>query len=175
MSQIDEILPEYEREDSNGKHKTVFATFGLAVYWSQCLEQSCSLVLSLKKIRAEGAIPNKRVNEIVDSFEMSKRTLGQYVNEIKQACRMSEASAARLKQLLEQRNRIVHRYFREEIDEVYSETGRRKILDYLCSFVDEAKEVDEKLKELYMKHAVSLGIDMDMVEEEFQRRVQESE
>lgn len=45
MKQYETDLGEYESEDDNGRHRIVYAYFGLAVYFSQCLEETFSRML----------------------------------------------------------------------------------------------------------------------------------
>ena len=50
MTQYETALGEYESEDDNGRHRIVYAYFGLAVYFSQCLEEIFSRMLWIDRI-----------------------------------------------------------------------------------------------------------------------------
>jgi hypothetical protein len=152
MSTYETALQEYELEDENGKHRIIYAYFGLAVYFSQCLEETFSIMLWTDRIFKKEVKTNKKVNEIIDAFENSKKTMGNFINEVKQSYyEIPEQLEQKFEAILEKRNYLVHRYFKLEIQKTFTELGRKEMIEYFCDFVDKAKDIDESLKDYYAK------------------------
>ena len=68
-----------------------------------------------------------------------------------------------LKVILNKRNYLVHKYFKLEIQKVYSELGRKEMLRYFCDFIDDSKEIDDKLNSYYSNYTERLGITDDRI------------
>lgn len=63
------------------------------------------------------------------------------------------------------RNFLVHYYFKKQIFKVYSDTGRREMLEYFTIFVDESKRIDLELKLYYQKYIKKLNITENLIQE----------
>ncbi|EHB67257.1 hypothetical protein [Paenibacillus lactis] len=137
--------------------KELFAYFGLAVYYSQALEQQLANLLMLIKL-SQGNVPSEE-----DFAELYQRklssSLGQLVYEIQHYFPFSEEETVQLKKVWKQRNYIVHDYFKERIHETFSPAGRSRMIRELTAFKDQAQALEQKLqgysKEMYAK----LGLD----------------
>ncbi|WP_342576784.1 hypothetical protein [Paenibacillus sp. FSL M8-0142] len=137
--------------------KELFAYFGLAVYYSQALEQQLANLLMLIKL-SQGNVPSEE-----DFAELYQRklssSLGQLVHEIQHYFPFSEEETVQLKKVWKQRNYIVHDYFKERIHETFSPAGRSRMIRELTAFKDQAQALEQKLqgysKEMYAK----LGLD----------------
>lgn len=97
-------LEEYNHEDENGKSRLIYAYFGLAIYFSQVLEETFSIMLWTDKIFKKQVKTNKEVNDIINVIENSKKTMGVLINEVKQSYSLTESLATDLKSILEKRN-----------------------------------------------------------------------
>ena len=69
---------EYESEDDSGRHRLVYAYFGLAIYSGQCLEETFSIMLWTDRIFKKKVKTNAEVNEIIDAIENSKKDNGEF-------------------------------------------------------------------------------------------------
>lgn len=139
--------------------KELFAYFGLAVYYSQALEQQLANLLMLIKL-SKGKVPSEE-----DFTELYQRklssSLGQLIQEIQHYFPFSEEETLQLKEVWKQRNYIVHDYFKERIHETFSPAGRSRMIRELTAFKDQAQALEQKLqgysKEMYIK----LGLEGD--------------
>lgn len=174
MTRYNEALKEYNSADDDGKHKLIYAQFGLAVYFSQCLEETFSIMLSTDRVIKKKIKTNKEVNDIVDAIENSKKTMGVFIKEIKQSYNLPVQIKNELEVVLNQRNYIVHKFFKLEIQKVYSETGQKEIIKYFSDFIDRAIEIDEKLNVYYSSHMDKLGLTEERIEKLMQE-IQDSE
>ena len=149
---------EFENEDDEGKHKLVYAYFGLAIYISQCLEETLSIMLWTNRIIKRKVTANNEVNSIIDEIENSKKTLGNFINEIKQVYNLNEFEINNLEKVLEKRNYIAHKYFKVNIYKFTSEYGKLEMINYLCKFIDDVKLIDHKLQIFYKDFALKVGL-----------------
>lgn len=165
MSTYQDALEEYKAEDDNGKHRLIYAYFGLAIYFSQVLEQTFSTMLYLNKIFKKKVKTNKEINEIIDAIENQGKTMGVLINEVKQSYPLTEKLALDLDTILKKRNHLAHKNFRIEIQKCYSDLGRKEMLEYFGDFIDQAKNIDEELYEYYSKYSEKLGLTEQRVDE----------
>lgn len=165
MSRFIEAIKEYEHEDENGQNRLIYAYFGLAIYHSQVLEETFSIMLSVNKIIKKNPYTNAEVVALTDSIDQTKKTMGVFINEIKQSYSLSDKIVEDLSKLLDKRNFLVHYYFKKQIFKVYSDTGRREMLEYFTTFVDESVRVDLELNHYYQKYIKKLNITEDQIQE----------
>lgn len=165
MNTYDDALLEYELEDDNGKYKLVYSYFGLAVYFSQCLEETFSIMLWTNRICNKNVKTNKEVNDIIDLFENTKKTMGNFINEVKQNYNLPNDLNEDLKKILDKRNYLVHKYFKLEIQKFYTEIGQKEMLQYFSIFIDETQTIDTKLKSYYDVYKTKLGITEEFIEQ----------
>ena len=173
MNTYKEALNEYELEDENGKIKLVYTYFGVAVYFSQVLEETFSIMLWTNEIFEAKPKTNKQVKEIIEKIENSKKTMGNFLNEIKQNYSLNEKTANDLKSILKKRNYLIHKYFKIEIQKCYSDLGRREMLEYFGNFVDETKNIDSELKKYYSEYTKKLGFTENKINELINQMKQE--
>lgn len=140
--------------------KDVFAYFGLAVYYSQALEQQLANLLMLMKL-SQGKIPSEE-----DFTELYQRklssSLGQLVQEIKHYFPFSEQENIQLNEVWKLRNYIVHDYFKERIHETFSPAGRSRMIRELTSFKDQAQALERKLQGYSRELYRTLGLEKDL-------------
>ncbi len=164
MSRLNIAKEEFDIESDDGKHKLVYAYFGLAIYQAQCLEETFSLMLWTDKVIKKNAKSNEEVNEIIDTIENSKKTMGNFINEVKESYNIAESTIAKLKEILNTRNYLTHKYFKIHIDKFYSDTGKLEMIKYFCDFVDSSTFIDEELKIYYANNMQKLGITETQIE-----------
>ncbi|MDR0266656.1 hypothetical protein [Paenibacillus sp.] len=139
--------------------KELFAYFGLAVYYSQALEQQLVNLLVLMKI-SQGDIPSEE--DVADMYyKKLSNSLGQLVNEIQHHFPFSPDETIQLKEVWKQRNYIVHDYFKERIQETFSPAGRSRMIRELTSFKVQAQDLERKLQKYTNEMYVKLGLDQE--------------
>lgn len=149
---------EYQNEDEDGKHRLVYAYFGLAIYTGQCMEEVFSIMLWTNRIFKQNVKTNLEVNEIIDSFENSKKTMGYFINEVKHSYSLTNYNAEQLDKILVKRNYLAHKYFKKHIEKFYSEMGRLEMIKYFCDFIAEAQLLEEQLTIYYSKYTKKMGM-----------------
>lgn len=163
MSRYKDALLEHENEDEDGKSKNVYAYFGLAVYHGQLLEESFFLMLLKSSLVSNKLKTNEDINCFIDRVEKSKKTMGNFINEVKQVCNLPEDIKSELNLLLDKRNDLVHKYFKENIIKFYSEIGQREMLEYFCDFIDRSNKIQQKLECYYYHHFKEMGLTEEII------------
>ncbi|PKB15265.1 hypothetical protein [Flavobacterium sp. 5] len=135
----------------------MYAYFGLAVYFGQVLEEAFSIMLWTNRIFKNQAKSTKEINDIIDTIENSKKTMGNLLNEVKQNYGLSEKHLMTLEDVLNRRNYIVHKFFKIEIHKFHSEIGKKEMIKYLCDFTDDTVEIDAELNQYFQDYKLRLG------------------
>lgn len=156
---------EYETEDDDGRHRLVYAYFGLAIYFGQCLEETFLIMLWTDRIFKKKVKTNEEVNGIIDAIENSKKTMGIFINEVKQSYSLTTSIIDQLDKILDKRNYLAHKYFKLHIEKFHSEIGQLEMIKYFCDFIDESKQVDEQLESYYKKYTDKLGLTEQKIEQ----------
>ncbi len=159
----DLAIDEFRLEDNNGKHKLVYAYFGLAIYFGQCLEETLSIMLWTDKISKNGIKATEEINEIIDSIENSKNTMGMSLKKVMKCYNLPETQIFLLEDILKKRNYLVHKYFKINIQKFYTEVGQLEMLEYFCDFVDCSKLLDNKLILHYKYYTDQFGVTDEMI------------
>ncbi|WP_249888297.1 hypothetical protein [Acinetobacter sp. VT 511] len=73
----------------------------------------------------------------------------------------SEEETRQLNELWQQRNRIVHHYFKERIHETFSPEGRSRMIKELEDFKDRAQELEIRLQQYTGAWIAELGLDAE--------------
>ncbi len=150
-----------EIDDESWQVREVYAKYGLAMYFAQCLEtELVNLLISLKlKDR------NKITMFDFDSFmeENYRKTLGRLINSLKQAMEISDNLETELKELLEIRNYLAHRYFRVKAIDFMKKDGRQHMLSELESFISKLENGDKKVGSISSVISEQYGITDAMI------------
>ncbi|MBK0404972.1 hypothetical protein I5M27_18450 [Adhaeribacter sp. BT258] len=165
MERYETAIEEYEAEPEGSKEKIIYAYFGLAIYFSQSLEETFSIMLWTDRIFKKKVKTNKEVNDIIDAIENSKRTLGNFINEVKHSYNLPNKLETELTEILEKRNYLVHKYFKLEIQKFFSELGKREMIKYFCDFIDDCQRIDRELKSYYSHYTTKMGLSDERIEQ----------
>lgn len=153
---IDATL-EFNEEGEDGKHRLVYAYFGSAIYYAQCLEEEFSLMLWTNRIANDKPSSKEDVEAINAEMDKSKKTMGQLINEVKKAYNIRDAHAQSLSDLLDKRNYLAHKYFKLNIEKFYTEVGQLEMIDFFCDFIDKTVELIENMNTYYLFQIRQLG------------------
>lgn len=139
--------------------RELFSYFGLAVYYSQALEQQMANFIILIKV-ASGDMTSEAELKLHFDKKLSN-SLGQLVREISHYFTFSPQEMELLKQIWKKRNFIVHDYFKQKIYATFSEAGRAEMIKELKHFCEDAS----KLQALLQQHTHHLYRKLDLDED----------
>ncbi|KOP67251.1 hypothetical protein AMS62_19855 [Bacillus sp. FJAT-18019] len=161
-----------EAYDENEHSKEYYAHTGLALYYSQVLEhQLVNMIVLLK--RSQGLLPTESDFDTLYERKFSN-TMGQLINEIKQLFQLTTDEINELKEILKQRNFIVHDFFKEKIILTFSRTGKDQIINELQEFVERVRNMDSRLVIHSKVTLEKMGITDEILEDEV-KKIREEE
>ncbi len=145
--------------------REVYALAGLALYQAQCLEHEIVNSLGLSAILPfwTEKRPKSRaeyrafVDQVWD--ENYDRTFGQLLRSLRQSgTAIPTAVDLLLRESLEKRNRLVHRYFRERANDWFNTEGRRLMASELKNMEELFRKADLALHDVAVKIRATIGI-----------------
>lgn len=159
--------------------KEVYGLFGLAIYWTQVLEHTIVNLLIVSTLMPEyyqnQYSPEEWFRAFDSFFEKEfKNTLGKMINNLKKSSDYNCELDDRLLEVLNIRNRLVHRYFRERAIDFLSSEGRDKMIEELTDSICLFKSTDLLLNGVMNKIRRSFGISDSSFKEEMDRFMKEA-
>lgn len=137
------------------QRREVFARFGLAMYFAQCLERQIGFLLATMYNQEflQGS-PEER-----DAFfeREANKTLGRMVRDLGNKAQLSTTLESRLEEALKLRNRLAHRYFSERALKITTLEGREQMIFELQEKAELFKELDREFTELLFQWFYSKG------------------
>ena len=129
-----------EIDDESWQIREVYAKYGLAMYFAQCLETGLVNLLVALKLKDRDKITRTDIDSFIEvNYE---KTLGKLISSLKRAMKISEDLEADLKELLDVRNYLAHRYFRVKAVDFMKKEGRQHMLSELECFISKLESGD---------------------------------
>ena len=153
--------------------REVYARFGLAMYQAQCLERQLAMILATKYGPGPTRISRKELDSVFE--DLFSKSLGQLVRKITRLSALSEDEEQRLKEALETRNRLAHRYFWERAVDFLSVSGRAKMIDELEAAANLLHTQDEFFTNKTYEYGERFGINRQLVQKQTERLIKNRE
>lgn len=145
-----------EMDDESWQTREVYAKYGLAMYFAQCLETGLVNLLVALKLKDRDKITISDIDSLIGiNYE---KTLGKLIYSLKEAMEISEDIETNLKELLDIRNYLAHRYFRVKAIDFMKKDGRRHMLSELECFISKLEGGDKKIESITAVIAEQYGI-----------------
>jgi hypothetical protein len=164
----EQAIEEYDALDDDGKSKTLYAHFGLAVYFAQLLEQQAINMIVIKHIADKKVKSQDHLDKLWQDYDMGRKTLGPLIKELSKLYTFSDELASDLDEVLKLRNYIAHDYFRLNGEILQSDQGRRRMIKDFVEFRIKAKAVDVRLEEILDQINEKLGMTKEKLAEEME-------
>lgn len=162
-----------EKYDEDEHVKTVYAHFGLAIYFSQVLEHglvNALVFIDLLPRRAGRPVPKKEWIKEFDSFmdQHFETTLGKMIRSLKGVISVPDELESLLATALKKRNFLAHHYFKERAAEFMTITGRDEIISELQEAQMLFDQADDKLDEVVKPLRERFGFTDEQLEHYFE-------
>lgn len=145
-----------EMDDESWQTREVYAKYGLAMYFAQCLETGLVNLLVALKLKDRDKITISDIDSLIGiNYE---KTLGKLIYSLKEAMEISEDIETNLKELLDIRNYLAHRYFRVKAIDFMKKDGRQHMLSELECFISKLEGGDKKIESITAVIAEQYGI-----------------
>jgi len=157
--------------DSADEHvREVYAKYGLAAYYSQCLERSLAAILVFVHGPEPKQITRRELDRVLN--QTYKLTMGQLLAKLGGASSIGGLDSA-LSAALKKRNWLIHSYFWDRAGHFMSETGRNFMLKELDEIRTILETVDDQLEEIYERRIKELGISPEIFDRQMQKLINE--
>ena len=153
------------------QRREVFARFGVAMYYAQCLEQQLGLMLASMCNRQFLKVPAEDRDAFYDK-ELTK-TLGRMAKDLTNIKSVSPTLKDRLKRAVKIRNWLAHRYFYERSSKILSLRGREHMISELQEQADFLQALDGEFTEILEKWMEHLGASKEDIYEEVRKFLRE--
>jgi len=143
--------------------KEVYAHFGLAMYFSQCLERTFSMALvTVFNLDLMKTTRGQFDSKLDSNF---KKTLGSLLREMKKTQLIDEGLESELLQVLDKRNWLAHHYFWDRAIQFMNKDGQLAMIRELEDITACFHEMDSKLMDLLKEWRRNKGISDEVVQE----------
>ena len=149
------------------QRREVFARYGVAMYYAQCLEHQLGLMLASMCNHGFLSTPQDARDALFDQ-ELSK-TLGKMAQSLKEALPVPPTLEDRLTRAVEIRNWLAHRYFRERAREILSVRGREVMISELQERADFLQVLDGEFTGITEKWLSRMGVSSEDIRAEMER------
>ena len=146
------------------QRREVFARFGLAVYFSQCLEKQVGIMLSSMYNEIFLQVQSDHRDELFD--ENISKTLGQMVKALKDRGCLTVSLEARLRDAVKMRNWLAHQYFFERDKSILTSSGCEKMIEELREKADSLKKLDDELVSMLKRWLEEKGVAEEEIKSE---------
>lgn len=156
------------------ERKEVFAWFGAASYYAQCVEKEL-LIARLMMARGDDEEPSE---EEWERIENERRTMGGLLRFVRQGVSLEADEDRVLKECLEKRNYLAHDFWYECSHLLATTEGCKKALNELGRLCDLLKEGNEIGQRISARVRAEVGISEAVVQrlqEEFAERLRTGE
>jgi len=157
--------------DPESEHvREVYANYGLAMYWAQCLEQSIFQHLlffdHFPKAVAKYSTPEAWAEEF-DRFESRElgQTMGKLVGRLREVDQPTDTVEKSLAKILKSRNWLAHGYFADRAVGFNTREGRDLMIDELVLLQGEFRVCCDELDAVSLPAAQKLGLTEEQLEQ----------
>lgn len=143
------IIADEEFDAEEVHSRQVLATYGLAMYYAQCLEVQISMMVAAYSPNFAQTPPDAR--DALFDAEL-KKTLGALARDLGKRKRLPETLLEELRKGVKLRNWLAHRYFWERQEELLSQKGREGMIAELEESAEFLRSVDKTFTDFTVNH-----------------------
>jgi len=156
-------------EPESEQIREVYAHYGLAMYWAQCLEQSIFQHLlffdHFPKALKTYTTPDNWAEDF-DRYEAQElsQTMGKLIRRLREVGQPTDSIEGALAKALKGRNWLAHGYFADRAIEFTDPDGREEMIEELDELRDSFRACAVELDAVSMPAARKLGFTDEMLE-----------
>ncbi|MER7784331.1 hypothetical protein ACWD44_06970 [Streptomyces albidoflavus] len=160
-------VPESANDEANERAKTVYATYGVAMYLAACLEADLVHAFALHKI-----LDAKESAELIaDPWHAGyKKNLVKLISHVEDRSPTDPKLVDDLTECRKRRNLLAHSYWRDHDEDLCSKAGELKMIRGLEADIEFFQAVRDRLNEVVADPAhQQLGFTPEQFDAEFRR------
>ena len=157
-------IQEFETLDDSHKEPYLYAFLGYALYLSQNFEKLLMNLIWGHKVANRKGETKEEMNAFFDKYEFGKHSMGRLIKRIKTILSLSEEESIELKQLLNLRNFIVHKYFIANERLLYAPNGYKVVIRDFLNFINLINDLEPKLHEYQLQFFKKVGLSKERIQ-----------
>jgi hypothetical protein len=158
-------------EPSEELTKEVYARFGLAYYYSECLHRELGNTYSILTFKEPSHLTTYRAEEKM-AYAYSL-TMGKLVDELKDL--LSEDLYKSLDLAVEKRNFLAHHFWYERIYKMDTEDGALGLINELTELANLFNELDEEVQVYFSRRWEEFGVTPDLLKSTLEQMIASEE
>jgi hypothetical protein len=140
--------------------KEIYAQFGLAYYFSECLHRSLCICYAVETFQRPQDITRPRLDEkLAEAFQL---TLGQLIEKMRHL--LPPEIQNRVELALGKRNYLAHHFWFKRCDLMFSEEGLLELIRELPQMTDLFSELDRLIEEHLWPKLQTVGITEELIQ-----------
>lgn len=155
-----------ELPDDGSRQKEVYARFGLTAYKAQVFDHALVNLLSVAGI-VDGRMSHDEIDQCFESF--FKKTSGQLVNAISGQSHLDIHDLEKCRVAVAERNRLIHRFFREHAENFMTSKGQQRILDDLGDIADLIQDADNACQRVMIRIGTPYGFTEEAIDNQLRK------
>lgn len=144
--------------------KDLYAFCGLAVYYAQLIEHRLIYLAAVVRQTGRGLMTQQECSGICAS--LNRKTLTQILNAVCCLAAIPENFKVMLGNVLEKQHYLSEWFFRVHVEDSWSETGRRNMIEELQEMITLFKRADQQIEHLSLTLQNSFSVDEACIEKE---------
>lgn len=154
-------------EIENKESKDIYAYFGLTIYYYQVLEHQIINMLFIYNLDKKKQISKDNLDRFFKNEKLKSHT--QLINNLFKTYKLKEEDKKELNKLLCIIKYVTKDYFKDNINLMFSQNGRKSIINYLRDITNRIKSMDKKLEEISKNYYEKIGINEELLTKSFQK------
>ncbi len=160
------------RQISPDELDDLYYLIGKCIWYVQYVEDALHTLLALKvEIKIPGVVAEEQANNFLAKHRRS--TLGTALRIAKEHNALPESLFNRLAKLKEERDWLVHRSQNQDGRNLYTDSGRKDVLERLESLYEETKLLQSEVADQVHAFVLSCGIKKEKIEEIANQKISE--
>lgn len=148
--------------------KEIHAFYGLAAYYAQCVEQSIIILLTTLRASTEAnELKGVSYDDVLTMLD--KKPMGWLIKLLQKVAPVEPGLQTRLESLLHTRNYLVHRFFVQNSEKLFTKTGRKSAIDELWQIARAFQECDHILVRIYEDIFAKFGYSSEYIDGEVEK------
>lgn len=165
MAVVEDIDPK------DWEHREVYANFGLAIYFCQCVETSIANYVAVQRVIKLGRQLTASEHDALFE-ELFSRTLGHNLKQLRDLLGEGSELASELSDALKLRNDLVHHWMRDRALDQGTSAKRQAMIAELKAAQENLQAIDVTLHDRLQSMLEAGGVTRKWVQQEFERLTQ---
>ncbi|WP_071287728.1 hypothetical protein [Mycolicibacterium llatzerense] len=152
-----------ELPDDGSRQKEVYARFGLTAFKAQVFDHALVNLLTVAG-SIDGGMSSEQVDECFE--RLFRKTAGGLVTEVSNQSWLDPEDLQICRTAVSERNRLIHRFFRDHAENFMTSRGQQVMLDDLGAIADLIQRADDACQRVMMRIGQPHGFTEERVERE---------